>query len=305
MAICDAERRWRQRTNQKRRLLLEGEAEVGGELPNILGAGSSNPSGGSTPVLSDEFNTGALMSGIVMSADGTTVYYCNDSNSVRYRTLSTPYDMSTAGAQGTYTPTYAGGGPSSGGRLRNITFNLDGTRVYITDFSNNRVYVFYLSTAYDVSEIHGALYDERFWTQTYQPIAHAFSNDGAYFYLWNGAGGVRRYTLATPWSFVGTSSATNDYTAEAVGTPAHGACYGALISSDGTRMIATQSSLRRIVQYTLSTPYDTRTSSSTADGYVNMTGGGVTTTGLHLNSSRSEFYMGHYGSTYMMQRYTY
>jgi hypothetical protein len=300
MPICKPELDRRRRTNQKRRLILEDQA-TGPSLPDITTTG---------PTLSEEFTSNSVNTGLIVSQDGTTLYYPRDGYGIYSRTMSTPYDVSTCGTQGSVIqPNTQTGGPTGSSRFRSLNFNPDGTTVFITDFQNQRLYEYHLTTPYDVSEIHNSDYDKMFWLGL-STVSVFFSYDGAYAYFLNGTGLIRRYTLTTPWTFVGTASGANyDYDAEALGDPAHGTCYGALMSADGTRVIAIASALRRFYQYTLATPYDTRT--ATSDGYVAMSGGGTNAMGLHQIveadgvTTRDEFYVNHYGSTYQIQRYTY
>jgi hypothetical protein len=282
-------------------LILEDQA-TGPSLPDIITTGLT---------LSEEKGMSSTLTGLVITQDGTKMYYPNDSTAIYQRTMSTPYDVSTAGTESlAAVPATVTGGPTGTTRYRTILFNPDGTSVFLLDFSNQgRVYEYHLTTPFDVTEIHNATYDNMFWLGN-TPVNLTISNDGGYAYFMIGTGLVRRYTLTTPWTFEGTpGGASYDYDSEQLGTVAHGTTYGALVSADGTRMIATRSSLRRVQQYTLATPYDTRTAED--DGYVAMTGGGSTTTALHQVvesdglTTRDEFYMAHYGSTYMVQRYTY
>ena len=132
--------------------------------------------------------------GIQFSSDGTKAAVINDTNTIYEYNLSTAWDIST----GSYaSASFDFSAQSSGARA--FTYNNDGTKMFLNDYSFDKVYQYSLSTAYRPS------------TATYDNISYAygalttstgiaFGDNGTKMYLNNfSPDGVHQYDTVAPY----------------------------------------------------------------------------------------------------------
>ena len=209
----------------------------------------------------------ATMNDIAFSSDGTKLYAIGSSNDAVYQyTLSTAWDVST----GTYaSKSLAVVTQDSVGR--GFVFSSDGTKGYMVGDTNNTIYQYTFSVAWDISTGTYASKSFGVASQSTSPSALCFKTDGTILYLLEDGSGVlnaiHQYTLSTPWDI---STAT--YASKTISTLLETNYYetapaGLDISSDGTKIYfigqstggAAQS---RVFVYNLTTPWDISTSNS-------------------------------------------
>ena len=101
--------------------------------------------------------------GLRFNNDGTKFFICDRNNNFLFQySLSTAYDISTAGYDSvSYDPSSAGQGPTS------ISFNGDGTKLFMISAFTGLIHQFSLSTAFDLSSI------------SYDSVTFAIENSGA------------------------------------------------------------------------------------------------------------------------------
>jgi len=146
---------------------------------------------------------------------------------------------------------------------RGLTFNADGTKVYVTDNAANDLSTYSLSTAFDVSS--GVLsYDGDSYsfdltaTAGSTPYSPRFNNDGTRMYILEGADDtIYQYNLTSAYD-VSTMSYSN---VSLNTTTQDSSARGIEFSPDGTKMYMVGAAANRIYQYTLSTPFDLSTAS--------------------------------------------
>ena len=89
----------------------------------------------------------AVAEGLIFSPDGTKMYVTDDTGDlIEEYSLSIPWDIQTAN--------HAGSNKDISGQTakpEDIAFNLNGTKMYVTDRESNYILQYRLSTAYDVS----------------------------------------------------------------------------------------------------------------------------------------------------------
>lgn len=141
------------------------------------------------------------------SSDGTKMYAVGTLY-VRYYTLSTPWDISTA----TYVSLM---NPSLDSQLGGITFKPDGTIIYLTGDQSNRVYSIALATAWDIfsySSFLGTISYDSFTltTQSTTPKKVFLKSDGTKMYLITKTSFSYEYNLSTPWD-IRTATYTGIY----------------------------------------------------------------------------------------------
>jgi len=223
----------------------------------------------------------AVMVDIAFSSDGTKLYAPGDTNNTVYQyTLSTPWDIST----GSYaSKSLAVGTQDTAPRA--FVFNDDGTKGYVVGDTNNTIYQYTFSVAWDISTGSYASKSFSVATQATGPQSICFKSDGTTFYIIEDAIGtsnaIYQYTLGTAWDI---STAT--YASKTVTTAYQSYSYeftpvGLDISSDGTKIYFTGifnnvSNQSRVFVYELTTPWDI----STANTYLSPT---VTAQSTNLN----------------------
>ncbi len=141
--------------------------------------------------------------------------------------------------------------------LKSFDFNgASGTKVFALGDTNDKVYEYALSTAWDVST--GTFtQDFSVATQTTSPTAVRFGDSGTKMYV-SGGTTVYQYTLPTAYSLTGASYASKSYDTTAETT----AVTSLFLSYDGDTLFVTDNVPGAAVyQYTLSTPWDISTAS--------------------------------------------
>ena len=117
--------------------------------------------------------------GLFFKSDGTKVYVIGATNDAIYQyTLSTAWDISTASYDSKSFSVASQEGTPFG-----LFFKSDGTKVYVIGTTNDAIYQYTLSTAWDIST---ASYDSISYsvaTQDATPSGLIFSQDGHQFYI--------------------------------------------------------------------------------------------------------------------------
>ncbi|MCA9354893.1 MAG: hypothetical protein KC877_05215, partial [Candidatus Kaiserbacteria bacterium] len=180
--------------------------------------------------------TGDLTQNGTFDADGGTLY-----------AAGIGFDLTTA----SYTNSSSTDEDSA---QRGLAFSTDGTNMYITGVTTDKVYEYALSTAWDVST---AAYTHATSVQSQDgtPMGVAFSSDGStMFVAGNDNNSVYEYTLSTAWD-VSTAAYTHATSVSSQDTGPQGVSF----SSGGTKMYVVGGTNNTIYSYTLSTPWDVST----------------------------------------------
>lgn len=189
--------------------------------------------------------------GLFFSSDGTKMYIIGvTSDRVSQYTLSTAWDVSTATYASKYKDISEEGNPSS------VFFKSDGLKMYIVGWTNDTVYQYTLSSAWDVST---ASYDTKSCDVSNEegnPRGLFFSSDGTKMYVVGiNNDTVYQYTLSSAWD---VSTATYASKSKDVGneeTDPNGLSF----NSDGTKMYILGIDSDIVYQYALSTGWDVST----------------------------------------------
>lgn len=183
--------------------------------------------------------------GLFFKSDGTKMYVCGTSGSsgdaVYEYDLSTAWDISTASYSQSFTFTSQDTTPNQ------IFFRDNGTKMYMVGITNDAVYEYDLSTAWDVST---ASYQQNFSvsTQQGQPQGLFFKDDGTKMYICGAAGGIpygHQYALSTAWD-VSTASYEEVFDMRVGFT---GNAQGLFFKADGTKMYVVESSNDQVVDF--------------------------------------------------------
>ena len=207
------------------------------------------------------------MNDIAFSSDGTKLYGIGDTNNTIYQyTLSTPWDISTGSyaskslAVGTQDTTPSG-----------FVFSSDGTKGYMNGNTNNTIYQYTFSVAWDISTGTYASKSFSVATQALTPNAICFKSDGTILYVVDdNTNTIYQYTLGTAWDI-----STASYASKSISTYFNtyyyeGIPHGLDISSDGTKIYFVGQSYgvssSKVTSYDLTTPWDL----STANAYISQ-----------------------------------
>ena len=190
--------------------------------------------------------------GLYIKPDGTKAYYVGkQQDTVRRLSLSTAWDISTA--------SYDGNGISVAGQenaLTDIWFKPDGTRMYVIGTTNDTVYQYTLSTAWDETTASNTA-SFSVASQGGGPSGVTFNTAGTKLYVaGESSAGVSQYTLSTAWD---VSTASYDSVLLDVSSTV-GGVQGAVFGDNGSKIYVSGQSASTVYQYTNGTiSYSTST----------------------------------------------
>lgn len=194
--------------------------------------------------------------GIFISPDGTKLYTIGNSDpgtgdKVSQFTMSTPWDISTATYDGIQKIVGTQGlNPTS------LSFNNDGTLMFMLDFSSGRVYEYSLSTPWNVSTATYTGNNLNVLARDSILLGMNFSPDGTkLFFVGFTTFAVYQYSLSSAWDI---TTATYDSKSFSV-NPETNEPNELFFSDDGSRMFVLENGStgnERVYQYELPNPWD-------------------------------------------------
>jgi len=190
----------------------------------------------------------ASPTGLMFKSDGTKMYIVGISSDTIYQySLSTAWNVSTASYDSVSFSV-----SSQDTSPRNIQFKSDGTKLYVTGYTNDTIYQYSLSTAYDLST---ASYDSVSLSVTSQdtaPTGIFFKSDGTKMYMVGQTNkNIFQYTLSTAWDL---STASYDSVSFSFATQDNAPCSIAF-SNSGTKMYMLGQASPAIYQYSTVSAY--------------------------------------------------
>ncbi len=228
--------------------------------------------------------------GLFFKPDGTKMYITGTTGDKVYQySLSTSWDISTAGYEGKYKDVSDEDAAPTG-----LFFKPDGTTMYIVGYASDAVHQYSLSTPWDIST---AGYEEKsksVFSEDSSPRELFFKPDGTKMYVvGNYTNIVYQYSLAIEWD-VSTASYNNIYknTYDEDVYPT-----GLFFKPDGTKMYITGTEFDTVFQYLLSTPWDI-SSASYSDKYKDISSEDSYPTSVFFKFDGTTMYiMGNYTDT--------
>ena len=167
-----------------------------------------------------------------------------------------------------------------------IEFNDDGTKLYLLGASNDAVYQYSLSTAYDLSTMS---YDSVSFDPTSQDTSVyslALNNDGTKMFLvGSSTDAVYQYSLSTAYDLSTMSYDSVSFSVASQATVPTGVRF----NTDGTKMFVIDFTNSAVYSYTLSTGFDLSTASYDSVS-LSITNGGQYL-GLQFNPSGTKLYV--------------
>jgi len=193
--------------------------------------------------------------GIAFKSDGTKMYVTgNGSDTVYQYSLSTAWDVSTASYDSVSLSV-----SSEDGTPSDLLFSSDGTKMYVVGDTNNSVFQYTLSTAWDLSTASYASISFSTASQANTPEAIVLKPDGTVMFIADGSSKtVYQYTLSTAWDVSSASYASKSFSAASQETSS---VTGMDVTSDGTKMCIVGFGADTIFEYDLSTAWDVSTAS--------------------------------------------
>jgi 6-phosphogluconolactonase (cycloisomerase 2 family) len=224
--------------------------------------------------------------GVEFKPDGTKMYVIGSSgDDVNQYDLSTAWDVTTASyVQNFSVSAQAGAIPAK------VRFKDDGTKMYVLSLTNDTVYQYSLSSAWDIST---ASYDTVSFSVTSQeatPNGMFFGDSGAKMYIVGDTNDtVYQYTLSTPWDLSTASYASLSKSVNAEETNPRDVFF----KSDGTIMYVTGTTGDDVNQYALSSAWDVSTASFTkvSSPTLNTWFGEGTPNGIYIKPDGAQFYI--------------
>jgi hypothetical protein len=144
--------------------------------------------------------------GVFFKPDGTVMYIIGTTNdTVREFSVSTAWDVSTITFVRDFSVAAQDATPND------LWFSPDGTKMYTVGTTNDNVYEYNLSTAWDIST---AVYSQLFSIAAQETVAAAinFSADGTQMYILGAAGvDINEYALSTAWDITTAVFVNNFY----------------------------------------------------------------------------------------------
>jgi 6-phosphogluconolactonase (cycloisomerase 2 family) len=174
-----------------------------------------------------------------------------------------------------------------------VGFKDDGTKMYIVGSSNDNIYQYSLSTAWDVST---ASYDSvslSVATQETIPEALFFKSDGTSLYIvGRDSNSVFQYDLTTAWDISTGSYASKSMSVSSQETAPRGLYF----KDDGTKAYIVGTANDTVYQYALSTAWDISTGSFETGKEVSVASQATVPTGLFFSSNGYKMYVLHFSS---------
>ena len=192
------------------------------------------------------------MHGLFFKPDGTKMFITNlDAVGVEEFDLSTAWDITSA--------TYSSNKfsvSSQDSSPRGLWFKPEGDKMYVGGITNDRIYEYDLSTAWDVTSATFNDYISIASKHT-NSKGFAFNNDGTKMYTLGASSNyMNEWTLSTAWD-VTTATYSQQFDTSSQAAADNNLTW----NNDGTKLFIAESSNDRIHQYSLTTAFDISTMS--------------------------------------------
>jgi len=193
----------------------------------------------------------ALATGLFFKPDGSKMFTSGaGSDLIREYSLSTAWQISSASFTTSFSVSAQDTNPTD------LFLKADGTVMYVLGSSNDQLYAYSLSTAWDISS---ANFNQNFYVaaQAPVPVGLAFKADGLKFYIsCSNTDSVHEYDLSTAWD-ISTASYNQSFSVSSQGSLPQGVEF----SNDGLFLYIIDIGSDTFYQYALSTAWDISTAS--------------------------------------------
>ena len=232
----------------------------------------------------------AYPAGLWFKPDGTKMYHTNTTADVHEYNLSTAWDITSA----TFAQTFDA--ISQVLSLQHVSFSPDGASMYLVCFTNDILYQYSLSTAWDISTASYASKSLNASTQEGQLRKAFFKTDGTKVFLTGSSGdAVYEYSLSTAWDI-----STASYVATFSVSGQEGSPSSLFFNPDGTKMFLGGVATDAIYQYSLSTAWDISTASYDSISF-SFSSQDTNPAGVFFKPDGSKMYLSGYGTDTIYQ----
>ena len=221
--------------------------------------------------------------GVFYKPDGTKAYISgNADNEIDEYNLSVPWSVSTAVAYQSAATSASNQAPAA------LFFKPDGTKMYVGDHSDKKVYEYSVSTAWDITTISETTsFDVSGQMTGGSSVGLWFKDDGTKMYICDtGTDNAHEYSLSTAWDI---SSASFDHSLD-VGTNSDQPTDIAFSGDGLTLFVLSNSAPDSIGEWTLSTAWDISTGSFTGK-YANLDSFFSASQGLYVSADKGYIYV--------------
>ena len=244
--------------------------------PSTLTLTSTNFIGITDAAIADTA-TGAVIvkGGVSANVTGLTIgsdYYVQDDGSISSPTGAYPYNISGG--------VYNSVSLVVSDNLMSIFFKPDGTKLYAIGYTNDTVYEYGLSTAFDLSTATLNGNTKSIAAQSGVTPSLVFKTDGTKMYALSSADEVFQYSLSTAWDVSSASYDSKSLTVSSQDADSSGIWF----KSDGTEMYMCGYTNDSIFQYDLSTPWDVSTGAYASISF-NMSATSTQPRNMYFNST--------------------
>jgi len=216
--------------------------------------------------------------------DGTKLYTLEkDNRRVYQHALTTAWDISTTQGYDDIHDVQPQESDPTG-----MFFKPDGTKMYIVGQSNDTVYEYDLSTAWDTST--AAYNSVNKSTGILAPSSLFFKPDGTKFYTINNNNYVYSYTMSTAWDITSAGSGTTSSNIQTGTSPTENNFRGMFFKSDGTKMYLVGNTAKKVFEYDLSTAWDV-SSASINSNTLSITSNPTRVYGLYFDADGARLYV--------------
>jgi hypothetical protein len=178
------------------------------------------------------------VTGVALSPDGTELFEA-DSSAISQFSLSTPFDISTASFQQSVSPQP----PQNVSSLSSVTFKPDGTRLYETGTTNDKIFQSSLSTPFDLST---RTLQKSISADDSRPQGIVFNSDGTKLYEVGGSSDRITESVLSSSFDIGTATFNQAISSQ------DSAPRGLAFNSDGTKLFEIGASSGLIYESSLS-----------------------------------------------------
>ena len=222
--------------------------------------------------------------GLAFNNDGTKMYTVDrTADAVFQYTLSTAFSVTTA-SYDSVTFSVASQDTTPTG----LAFNNNGTKMYIVGGTNDSIFQYSLSTAFDLST---ASYDSVSFNVSSQNLyaeGLAFNNDGTKMYMigLDNSSAIYQYSLSTAFDLSTASYSNVSFSVASQESSATGLAF----NNDGTMMYVVGFNSDSFFQYTLSTAFDLSTASYNSVSF-SVSGQDTIPESIAFNNDGTKIYM--------------
>ena len=168
-----------------------------------------------------------------------------------------------------------------------VYIKTDGTKMYVVGSTNDTVFQYSLSTAWDVTTASYDSVSKSISAQETIPFDIFFKSDGTSMYIiGQSSDAISQYTLGTAWD-ISTASYSQQKSVSGQGSEPRGLYF----KSDGLRVFTADAATNSVFSYTLSTAWDISTASYDSKSLVTTSDGEDNPGGVALNQDGTFLYV--------------